>query len=344
MSRPGIGHGPPAWEASTLEKSYPDSLLMAIRNIYIWARRDNRIFLFHVTEGRDFQYARVFSKSLYFYILWPMSLSKTLVAQVAGSSSPPILTTSSASVFIRVALSRRTGIISYPNRNETERLYLYQCCGSALVSRQIRIQLLTSMRIRTRIQGAKPMRIRIRIRMLVRLCRHKKLYLKLKNILYVGNMRMRSSLVRMRSSLMVRASDCQCTSCNCPGFDPSIRRHSGIWGAAAEAVLNIVRKKNPSKNMHKINVIKHTYVGTKAILKACIFVNFGKFPCSWIRIPNTDSDTGEPYQCGSDHSFIPGYSFIQNCSVACLQHFNTDPDQTSIFMWVQIWIRVQILP
>jgi hypothetical protein len=23
-------------------------------------------------------------------------------------------------------------------------------------------------------------------------------------------------------------SDCQCTSCNGPGFDPSIRRHSGI--------------------------------------------------------------------------------------------------------------------
>ncbi len=46
-----------------------------------------------------------------------------------------------------------------------------------------------------------------------------------------------------RSSLVVRASDCQCTSCNGPGFDPSIRRHSGIWGAADEAVLNIVRRK-----------------------------------------------------------------------------------------------------
>jgi hypothetical protein len=30
------------------------------------------------------------------------------------------------------------------------------------------------------------------------------------------------------SSLVVRASDCQCTSCNGPGFDPGIRRHSGI--------------------------------------------------------------------------------------------------------------------
>jgi len=27
---------------------------------------------------------------------------------------------------------------------------------------------------------------------------------------------------------------------NCPGFDPSIRRHSGIWGAPDEAVLTIV--------------------------------------------------------------------------------------------------------
>ncbi len=47
----------------------------------------------------------------------------------------------------------------------------------------------------------------------------------------------------MRSSLVVRASDCQCTSCNGPGFDPSICRHSGFWGAADETVLNTVRKK-----------------------------------------------------------------------------------------------------
>ncbi len=51
--------------------------------------------------------------------------------------------------------------------------------------------------------------------------------------------------MRMRSSLVFRASDCQCTSCNGPGFDPSIRRHSDFWGAADEAVLNTVRKKSP---------------------------------------------------------------------------------------------------
>ncbi len=56
---------------------------------------------------------------------------------------------------------------------------------------------------------------------------------------------------RMRSSLVVRASDCQCTSCNSPGFDPSIRRHSGIWGTADEAVLNIVWKTNRKKSPQK---------------------------------------------------------------------------------------------
>ncbi len=64
-------------------------------------------------------------------------------------------------------------------------------------------------------------------------------------------------IIWMRSSLVVRASDCQCTSCNGPGFDPSIRRHSGIWGAADEAVLNIVlnkREKIPPKNIEKKNV------------------------------------------------------------------------------------------
>ncbi len=55
----------------------------------------------------------------------------------------------------------------------------HQCCGSELVS--MRIQLLTLMRIR--IHGAKQMRIRI----LVRHCRHKKLNFYIKNILPAGN-------------------------------------------------------------------------------------------------------------------------------------------------------------
>jgi hypothetical protein len=41
----------------------------------------------------------------------------------------------------------------------------------------------------------------------------------------------------------------KCRSCNCPGFDPSILRHSGIRGAADEAALNIVHKKKQSKEI-----------------------------------------------------------------------------------------------
>jgi len=48
---------------------------------------------------------------------------------------------------------------------------------------------------------------------------------------------------------VVRASGCQCQSCNSPGFDPSILRHSGIWGAAYEELLNNVHKK---KKVQKI--------------------------------------------------------------------------------------------
>jgi hypothetical protein len=52
----------------------------------------------------------------------------------------------------------------------------------------------------------------------------------------------------MRSSRVVRASDSQCHSRNCPGFDPSIFQHSGTWGS----VLNIVHKiKNFQKSSFK---------------------------------------------------------------------------------------------
>jgi hypothetical protein len=44
----------------------------------------------------------------------------------------------------------------------------------------------------------------------------------------------------LRPIRVVRASDSLCRSHNCLGFDPSILRHSGIWGAAEKAVLNKV--------------------------------------------------------------------------------------------------------
>ncbi len=61
--------------------------------------------------------------------------------------------------------------------------------------------------------------------------------------------------IRMRSSRLGRASDSQCRSRNCPGFDPSILRHSKILGAAGEAVLNIVKK-----NSKKIPPLKKFYL------------------------------------------------------------------------------------
>ncbi len=57
----------------------------------------------------------------------------------------------------------------------------------------------------------------------------------------------------MRTSLVVRASDCQCTSCNGPGFDPSIRRHSGIWGRQMKQcwILYEQKEKNPPQKIFK---------------------------------------------------------------------------------------------
>ncbi len=59
---------------------------------------------------------------------------------------------------------------------------------------------------------------------------------------------MRCSRLWMRCSRVVRASDFQCRSRNSPGFDPSILRHSEIWGATDEAVLNTVHRIESSKN------------------------------------------------------------------------------------------------
>ncbi len=80
----------------------------------------------------------------------------------------------------------------------------------------------------------------------------------------------------MRSSLVVRASDCQCTSCNGPGFDPSIRRHSGIWGAADEAVLNIVWKleKIPPPPKKK---------GINNFCRSYFFVRWDYFTAQWLK-------------------------------------------------------------
>jgi hypothetical protein len=48
---------------------------------------------------------------------------------------------------------------------------------------------------------------------------------------------------------MVRAFDSQCRIRNCPGFDPSNIRHSGIGWVADEAVLNKAQEKRKKKEI-----------------------------------------------------------------------------------------------
>jgi hypothetical protein len=73
----------------------------------------------------------------------------------------------------------------------------------------------------------------------------------------------------MRSSRVVRASGCQCQSSNSPGCDPSILRHSGIWGAADEAVLNTVQKMKNKKTPPSKNVLDQILGRPISILQSC---------------------------------------------------------------------------
>jgi hypothetical protein len=76
--------------------------------------------------------------------------------------------------------------------------------------------------------------------------------------------------------------------------------------------------------------------------KPGLFVNFGQFPCSWIRIriPNTDPDPGQPNECGSGSKtlvelFVVANLIVMFCrtrhngrepSQALLDAINQDPD------------------
>jgi hypothetical protein len=86
--------------------------------------------------------------------------------------------------------------------------------------------------------------------------------------------------MRMRASRVVRASasDSQCRSRNCPGFKPNILRHSVIWGAADEVMLNIIKKFYsriyPSKILHlesSLILIFHFFSWSRFKFFAAIF-------------------------------------------------------------------------
>ncbi len=71
---------------------------------------------------------------------------------------------------------------------------------------------------------------------------------------------MRSSREWMRSRRGVRASDCQSQSRTSPGFDPMILWHTGIGGAADEAVVNKLHKKlkkTPVNFLMILDILNH---------------------------------------------------------------------------------------
>ncbi len=126
----------------------------------------------------------------------------------------------------------------------------------------------------------------------------------------------------MRSSLVVRASDCQYTSCNGAGFNHSIRRHSGIWGAADEAVLNIVRKKlkkspPPPQKKYTVPTVKYRNVcpvvriGSRPLTRECVSPPLGTKG----RQDNTSwrvRGRGEPIRTTREKAWHSVYSVLQN--------------------------------
>ncbi len=79
------------------------------------------------------------------------------------------------------AVARKEAVLAKLGPSLVNCRYRTQCCGSALALMRIRIRRFTSVLIR--VQGAKPMLIRIR----VRLCRQVKVDFLRENLPYEGN-------------------------------------------------------------------------------------------------------------------------------------------------------------
>jgi hypothetical protein len=71
----------------------------------------------------------------------------------------------------------------------------------------------------------------------------------------------------MRSIRAVKVSDCQCRSRYGLGFDPSIFEHSGICGAADDAVLNNVLKKSLKIQENSLSNLSKPAFGTTVRIK-----------------------------------------------------------------------------
>ncbi len=162
---------------------------------------------------------------------------------------------------------------------------------------------------------------------------------------------MRSSQSRMRSGLVVRASDFQCTSCNGPGFDPSIRRHSGIWGAADEAVLNTVwnilycRGKATLSKSQAGTMCFLPQKGTNLqiclnwqyrmhFFKAVIYP--GLFSTAWAQIPLAWQSCAKSV-CFPKPNFYPEMEFLNGILLKVSKH-ELESSQTRVFIWFSTFI------
>jgi hypothetical protein len=101
----------------------------------------------------------------------------------------------------------------------------------------------------------------------------------------------------MRTSRVVKASDCQCQSRNSPGIDHSILQHSGIGGAADEAVLNKIIKKEKNATGEAFSPQKRACRTSKHE----IYSHFSYFWGHFVRDPNP----ADQNQCRSMQIRIP---------------------------------------
>jgi hypothetical protein len=83
---------------------------------------------------------------------------------------------------------------------------------------------------------------------------------------------MKSSREWMRSSRVVRASDIQCRSRNCPGFDPSILRSDTVESEGRQMKQYLISDKK--KNLKKSPIKVYSYS----------LLSFGK--CSMLDVGN----------------------------------------------------------
>ncbi len=148
-----------------------------------------------------------------------------------------------------------------------------------------------------------------------------------------------------RSSLVVRASNCQWRSRKSPRFDPGILRHSGIWGAADEAVLNTVRREKKSKKIP--SVVNYSCVFSSGVCarqeqgrgqQLLQPRNSGPGPPSLPRPHLLQLPLSRLIQVpyGTLHTFVLIFSVVDPW------HFVTDPDPRicASDQWIRIQLRI----